>query len=161
LKSFTPGILVSYRAIFGILATWKIWFFNYNESLESKVSCFRCITNSHFDGLKILFLNFPETLCSRFRGYRWSHILHFGGLKMRFLAGLDTISPRVLDFLSKPFLCVLVAWKCVSVRVISFRPAIFQPGLWTSRHYREEESREVVETSRWRNVAKRKPQKSF
>jgi hypothetical protein len=71
-------------------------FSNGHESLESNVSCFRCVILMHFDGLKICFLKFPETLGSRFRGYRWTHILHFGGLEMRFLAGIQTISPRVL-----------------------------------------------------------------
>jgi hypothetical protein len=109
----------------------KTWFFNGHESLESKVSCFRCVTLRHFDGLKIRFLKFPKILHPRFRGYRWSHILNFGSLKMRFLTGLETISPREHDFLSKPFLCVLAAWKCYSARVMSIIPAIFHPALCT------------------------------
>jgi hypothetical protein len=58
----------------------KMWYFNVHDSLESKVSCFLCVSLRHFDGLEIRFLNFPENLGSRLCDHRWA-ILDFSCLE--------------------------------------------------------------------------------
>jgi hypothetical protein len=59
-----------------------------HESLGSRVTCFRCVTLRHFEGLKIRFLKCSETLGSRLSAYRWS----------------------ILD--------IFMPWKCHSCRVV-------------------------------------------
>ena len=69
-----------------------------HEMLESKVSCFRCFTLLHFEGLKKRFLNCPETLGSNLCSFRLSYNIHFGDLKMRFLEGREILSSSVHGF---------------------------------------------------------------
>ena len=76
----------------------KIRFLKCLETLESKVSWFRCVTLLHFEGLKKRFLNCPETLGSNLCSYRLSYNIHFGVLKIWFFDGREIFNSSVHGF---------------------------------------------------------------
>jgi len=76
----------------------KMWLFKCHETLESKVSCFHCVTLLHFEGLKMRFLRLSGQIyvATGFRiifilvswkcnsclhGFSWKRFKHFGDLK--------------------------------------------------------------------------------
>jgi hypothetical protein len=83
----------------------KILFFKGHESLRSRISCFRCVTLRHFEGLKMRFLKCPPLKVM------WLPVGHIGHF--------DAIPDELWDpelkgtwFLVKTLHNILANWKC-------------------------------------------------
>jgi hypothetical protein len=125
-KSLTSGLLASCRALFGILATCKC-----DSSTVMRDSSQRYLAFVAFFLVILMAWKYVFSIS-------WDTRLKVPCLPVVAYSTfcwpeneiLETISPRVHEFLSKHILCVFAEWKCDSARVMSIWPTIVPPGIW-------------------------------
>ena len=107
-NSSTRGQLASSQALFIILANWKCYSLYCQETLESKVSCFRCVTPAFWRPENVNpKLKRTRLLLKAFKTF-WRSVI-------RFLKDHETHRRLSIHIaLRNPLFGILVAWKRIS-----------------------------------------------